>query len=236
MTKIEYPVRINKYLAQKNICSRREADKFISEGRVTINGRPAVLGDKVNFEDKVVMNKKAMPSKVYLAFNKPIGIVTHGPQKGEQDIKAVLNYPKHVFPVGRLDKDSWGLILLTNDGRVTKKLLDPEENHEKEYVVEVNKPVKALFMRQMEMGVRLDDGYKTKPCKIRKIDNTHFAIILTEGKKRQIRRMCASLNHHVEDLKRVRVANVKLGKLEVGEYRKIQSQELKNFLETLEIQ
>lgn len=233
MEKMKYPARINKYLAHKNICSRREADKLIEEGKILINGKPAKLGDKVNENDIVSTKANPQESRVYLAFNKPIGVITHSPQGEEIEISEILNFPKKVFPLGRLDKDSQGLMILTNDGRVTGKLLSPENNHEKEYVVRVDKDVDANFVRKMARGVVLDDGYRTKECEVKKISTNTFSIILTEGKKRQIRRMCGFFGYAVTDLKRVRVMNIELGGIKSGQYRKIKGAELEKFLQSL---
>jgi len=226
-----YPMRINRYLALKNICSRREADELISRGKVHINDRAAVLGDKVSEEDNVeVFLDDETKELVYLAYNKPKGIITHSPQKGEKSIENILNFSQKVYPVGRLDKDSYGLIILTNDGRVTGKLLSPDENHEKEYAVKVDRDITPSFIKHMSEGVELDDGYVTRPAVAKKINNITFSIILTEGKKRQIRRMCEKLGRAVTDLVRVRILNIKLGNLRSGAYRKIEGKELDDFL------
>ena len=229
---IKYPIRINKYLAYKQICARREADELISQQKVKINGRIAVLGDKVKEKDKVeVVNftKKL----VYLAFNKPKGVITHSPQKGEASIKDVLNFEKEVFPLGRLDKNSSGLIILTNDGRLTDRLLNPEYNHEKEYVVKTDRNIDGIFFKKMAEGIKLDDGYITKKCIVTKISRERFSIILTEGKKHQIRRMCAAFGYGVSNLERRRIMNIKLGSLQPGEFREIKGYELSQFLKSL---
>lgn len=229
---IAYPMRINKYLAMKRIASRREADKFIEQRKVMINGRVAVLGDKVN-EGDVVETKDLNKRNVYLAFNKPKGIITHSPQGEEKEISEIIKYPKEVFALGRLDKDSQGLIILTNDGLITDRLLNPENAHEKEYVVMTDKSISSEFLRIMKKGVKLDDGYITKKCSIAKLADRTFSIILTEGKKRQIRRMCESLGYRVMDLKRIRIMNIELGKLKSGELREIKGKELEEFLKEL---
>lgn len=228
---MEFPIRINKYLAQEKVASRREADELIRSGKVKINGKLAKLGDMVNETDKVtfINNKKF----VYYALNKPRGLVTHSPQKGEEGILETIKFPEKVFPLGRLDKDSRGLIILTNDGRMTDKLLNPDYEHEKKYLVEVHKPLNREFVIRMGDGVKLDDGYRTKKCLVKKEAPQFFSIVLTEGKKRQIRRMCSSLSYHVEDLNRVRIMNIQLGDLPEGQYRPIQKEELKKFLEGL---
>ncbi len=229
-----YPMRINKYLAHKNIATRREADELIVAGKVKINGKLAVLGDKVNEKDKVIVDKKIRDTEfAYLAYNKPAGIMTHSPQGQNRSIEDIISFQQKVFPVGRLDKDSCGLIILTNDGRITDKLLNPDYDHEKEYVVKVNKTISPSFIKHMSNGLVLGDGYKTKKCQVKKMDNFSFSIILTEGKKRQIRRMCEKLDHHVVELKRVRIMNIKLDNLMYGKYRKIKGQELQEFLQSI---
>ncbi len=234
MEEIKYPVRINKYLALQKICARREADELILQKKVKINARIAVLGDKVLENDKVTVDfPDKVRKKVYLAFNKPKGIITHSPQNGEKEIKDILNFRKNVFPVGRLDKNSSGLIILTNDGRLTDRLLNPEYNHEKEYIIKVNKPIENFFLKRMAEGVKLDDGYITKKCNIRKISSERFSIILTEGKKHQIRRMCDALGYGVAHLERRRIMNIKLGGLLPGDFREIKGCELLELLKSL---
>lgn len=230
---IIYPIRINRYLALQKICSRREADQFIADGKIGINGKLAKLGDRVNEGDKVEVIKNLGKQYVYLAFNKPKGVITHSPQGKEKSIEDVVKYSPKVWPVGRLDKDSWGLIILTNDGRITDALLNPERNHEKEYIVTVDKVVDPNFVKRMGNGVRLDDGSVTKKCVVRKKSNYTFSIILTEGKKHQIRRMCQMLGYNIVDLKRVRVLNVEIGNVLPGQYRKIGGGELKIFLDKM---
>ena len=235
MEEIIYPIRINRYLALNNYCSRREADALIEKGVVLINGKKAKIGDKVNENDKIEVNSKVagvMKKYVYFAFNKPRGIVTHSPKDGQRSIKNITYSADDVFPVGRLDKNSRGLIILTNDGRVNDKLLNPEYNHEKEYVVEVNKPITNIFLKVMRQGVQLED-FKTKPAIVEKKDETIFHIVLTEGKKHQIRRMCTALGWEVVDLKRIRVMSVRLNTLGSGQQRKIQGPELEEFLASL---
>lgn len=245
MKEIKYPARINKYLAFKKVCARREADELILQKKVKINGRTAVLGDRVQENDKITVessNKKL----VYLAFNKPKGVITHSPQEGEKEIKDILEYAggpersRGIFPVGRLDKNSSGLIILTNDGRVTDRLLNPEYEHEKEYIVKVNKNIDNLFLKKMAGGIKLpaspaggDDGYVTKECVVEKISSDRFSIVLTEGKKHQIRRMCDALGYGILNLERRRIMNIKLNKLLPGDYREIKGQELEEFLKSL---
>ena len=193
------------------------------------------MGDKVKEKDKVTVegNSKKL---VYLAFNKPRGIITHSPQNGEKEIKDVLKVPKRVVPVGRLDKNSSGLIILTNDGRLTDKLLNPEYNHEKEYIIKVAKPIENNFLKRMAEGVKLDDGYVTKKCSVQKISAERFSITLTEGKKHQIRRMCDAFGYGVVDLERRRIMNIKLNSLQPGDYRELKGYELKELLKSLELE
>jgi 23S rRNA pseudouridine2604 synthase len=237
MEEVIYPIRINRYLALNNISSRREADALIEKGVVLINGKKAKIGDKVNADDKVTVNAKSadvMKKYVYFAFNKPRGIVTNSPKDGQKSIKDITYSADDVFPVGRLDKNSRGLLILTNDGRINDKLLNPEYNHEKEYVVEVNKPITNIFLKVMRQGVQLED-FKTKPAIVEKKDEMTFHITLTEGKKHQIRRMCTDLGWEVVDLKRIRVMGIKLGTLGSGQQRKLQGKELEDLLKSLGI-
>jgi 23S rRNA pseudouridine2604 synthase len=237
MKDIAYPIRINRYLALNNYCSRREADALILKKIVKINGEIGKIGDKVNEGDTVEVNmqvKDKLKKYRYVAYNKPMGIVTHTPENQQQGIREVTDLPREFFPVGRLDKKSHGLIILTNDGRVTDKLLNPEFEHEKEYVVRTNKSITNIFIKIMSNGVQLED-FKTKPCKIKKVADKEFKIILTEGKKHQIRRMCTDIGFEVVDLKRVRVMNVKIGNLGTGKKRELVGVELENFLKELGI-
>ena len=238
MESIEYPIRINRYLALKQLASRREADRLIEDGQVKINGRVAALGDKVQEKDIVTVGsgaKDLAKSRIYLAYCKPEGIVTHSPERGQQSIADILDIGTRVFPVGRLDMDSRGLIILTNDGRVTDKLLNPEGAHEKEYLVRVDRPVNPEFIAAMAKGVRLDDGYVTRKCTVESTAPKAFRIVLTEGKKRQIRRMCEALGYNVTDLLRIRIMNVRLRDLRAGEYRQIAGAELQMFLRSIGI-
>jgi 23S rRNA pseudouridine2604 synthase len=221
-------------MADKKIASRREADELIKRGKVKINGRMAKIGEAVGETDKVTVEGN-LKNLVYLAFNKPEGIVTHSPQKGETSIADILNLDCGVFPLGRLDKESRGLIILSNDGRATGRLLSPEYYHEKEYEVEVNKRLEKNFIERMEQGVKLDNGRVTRKCVLKKLDDFSFSIILTEGKNRQIRRMCESLGYKVTDLNRIRIMNIKLGNLKIGSRRIISGKERGEFLSELKI-
>ncbi len=228
-----YPMRINKYLAKEGIATRRAADELVTRGKVLINGRVAVLGEKVNATDKVTLRGKSSTKKnLYFAYNKPVGVITHSPQLGEKDIRGSV--PMDVFPVGRLDKDSSGLIILTNDGRVTDRLLNPLFDHDKEYRVRTSDPLRESFKKTMEAGVDIE-GYLTKPCTVRKTGPKSFMITLTEGKKHQIRRMVAALHNTVVDLERSRILNIRLDDLKPDAWREIAGEELKKFLTHLGI-
>ena len=234
LEKPAYPMRINKYLALKKHSTRRGADELIDQKKVFINGRLAVLGDKVNEKDSVEVRFRGKQKPyLYIAYNKPKGIVTHSAQKDDKEIKHVVSL-KDVFPVGRLDKDSHGLIILTNDGRITERLLGPTHAHEKEYLVKTKNVLRSSFKEKMEAGVKIERE-KTARCKVTIIDDHTFKVILTEGKKHQIRRMCVALFQEVEDLKRTRVMNIELGTLPVGSYRELEGEELRTFLHSLEL-
>lgn len=231
---LTYPLRINRYLALTNHATRTGADDLIKKGFVTINGRKAVLGDQVNEGDKVVVSGKA-PSKnyVYYAYNKATGVSTN-PDPKSKDILQVTKFPTKVFPVGRLDKDSHGLILMTNDGRVTDRLLSPKYVHDKEYVVKVKPAFNDNFIKAMGNGVAFD-GFVSKKCTVTRKSSDTFIIILTEGKKRQIRRMSEALHHDVVDLKRVRILNIELAKIPLGGFQEIKGKELDELLRLLQL-
>ena len=235
---MEFPMRINKYLAHTGVASRREADELIAAGKVLVNGTKAETGQKVVETDNVQVKGKTKP-KTYLAYYKGRGIITHSPAEGETDIATKLAKDfgiTHVSPIGRLDKDSEGLMILSNDGRVTGPMLDPEASHEKEYDVLVDKRINGMFKKAMETGVDIE-GYRTKPSKVKSHpkNENRFSLTLTEGKKHQIRRMCAALGYQVQSLRRKRIMNVNLDKLKPNQYRKIQGDELKDFLKELNI-
>ncbi|MHB8660778.1 MAG: pseudouridine synthase [Minisyncoccota bacterium] len=229
-----YPMRINKYLArERGIATRSGADELVARGIVRINGRVATLGDKVQSTDTVEIVGKTTPKKyLYYAYHKPVGVITHSPQMGEKDIKRSVTLPEDVFPVGRLDKDSSGLIILTNDGRVTDRLLNPDYAHDKEYRVRTLDPLRDSFKKTMEAGVDIE-GYLTKRCSVRKTGPNNFAVTLTEGKKHQIRRMVAALHNTVVGLERIRILNIKLGNLASGAWRRIEGEELTAFLSAI---
>lgn len=228
-------VRLNKYLADRKLASRREADRLIAEGKVLVNGKKAKIGQKVEEDDMVRLAPDATRSRTYLAYYKGIGIITHSPTKGETDVVTRLQKDyglKDLFPIGRLDKASEGLLIVTDDGRITGPLLDSGNDHEKEYEVTVDKPVTVGLLKQLARGVNIE-GYKTKPALAAPKGPKLFRLILTEGKKHQIRRMCAALGWQVQNLKRVRIANIELGKLKPNQYRKISGKELQIFLKEL---
>jgi len=209
-------VRINKYLADKKIATRRGADELVKKKKVFINGKRAELGDRVREIDKVEVKGADKKAYLYYAYNKPAGVETDSPREG-------------LFPLGRLDKASHGLLILTNDGRITDQLLNPKYFHEKEYLVKTSTKLRSNFKQKMEAGVDIE-GYKTKPCKVEILNEHAFRVILTEGKKHQIRRMCANLFQEVANLKRERIMNIKLGKLNPNALRLIKGEELATFL------
>jgi 23S rRNA pseudouridine2604 synthase len=226
----EQKTRINKYLSEVGYCSRREADKLITAGRVQLNGEVPEMGTKVGADDIISVDGKRVndPKEnfVYLAFNKPIGIVCTTDTKVEKDnIIDFINYPKRIFPIGRLDKPSEGLIFLTNDGDIVNKILRARNNHEKEYIVTVNKPITGDFVRKMGDGVPILETI-TRKCKVQQMGKNKFRIILTQGLNRQIRRMCDYLGYDVVTLKRIRIMNVSLD-IPVGKWRDLTPAELK---------
>jgi len=230
--------RLNKYLSEAGYCSRRAADKLINEGRVTVNGFVPEMGTKVVHGDKVKVDGKTIlndsKKRTYIAFNKPIGIVcTTDTGVEKNNIIDYINYPIRIFPIGRLDKDSEGLILLTDDGDIVNKILRASNNHEKEYIVRVDKPISQTFVQRMSAGITLEElGKTTKSCRVEKLNTYEFKIILTQGLNRQIRRMCEYLNYEVQSLKRTRIMNIHQ-KCEVGTYRDLTIDELKTLNNTL---
>ncbi|MAM20047.1 MAG: 23S rRNA pseudouridine(2604) synthase RluF [Bacteroidota bacterium] len=225
-------IRINKFLSQLGYCSRRAADKLIDQGRIKVNGQLPEMGLKVNKEDHIEVDGKTVSKaelkedNVYIAFNKPVGIVCTTDTRVEKDnIIDYINYPKRIFPIGRLDKPSEGLIFLTNDGDIVNKILRARNNHEKEYIVSVNKPITRNFIKKMASGVPILDTV-TRKCEVEQVGQHTFRIVLTQGLNRQIRRMCEYLGYEVTALKRIRIMNIGLD-IPVGEYRDITEQELK---------
>ena len=225
----EQKIRLNKYLSEIGYCSRRAGDKLIESGRVLVNNEPATLGQKIIITDEIKIDNEVvevkLKRKIYLALNKPIGIVCTTDTKVEKDnIIDFINYPERIFPIGRLDKPSSGLILLTNDGDIVNKILRTEHNHEKEYLVRVDKPLSQTIIDRMSKGVPILDTI-TKECEIKKISTNEFKIILTQGLNRQIRRMCEYFNYKVVSLERTRIMNIKLD-LPLGEHRELTDDEI----------
>lgn len=237
---MDFPMRINKYIAHQGWSSRREADALIEAKKVLVNGRPAVLGQQIAATDNVELKDGARSARAYYAYYKGRGVISHSPDQGEIDIATKIE-EQHgltgVYPVGRLDKDSEGLILLTNDGRVTGPLLNPDSGFQKEYDVIVDKPINGWFIKHMNEGVKIEH-YRTKPTETvaHPENQRRFSVTLTEGKKHQIRRMCAALGYQVQDLKQVRIANIELGKLKPNQFRKLQGEELSTLLTALAIE
>jgi 23S rRNA pseudouridine2604 synthase len=214
-------VRLNKYISETGVCSRREADKWIEAGRVTLNGQPASLGTQVADGDEVRVDGDAIGIKkkqVYIALNKPVGIICTTEAHIEDNIIDHVGYPERIFPVGRLDRDSEGLILLTNNGDIVNEILRSENNHEKEYLVTVDRPITDLSLRMLADGVKIM-GELTKPSKVARLNAQSFRIILTQGLNRQIRRMCSALGYKAQRLQRVRIMNICLGNLQPGQWR-----------------
>ena len=228
--------RLNKFIADSGYCSRREADRLIEEGKVMIDGRVGVLGDKILPGMRVVVDGHLVSGesdKVYIALNKPKGIVCTTDPREPMNVVDYIDFPQRIFPVGRLDKDSEGLLLLTSDGEIVNRILRAAGGHEKEYEVMVDKPVTTEFLQKMAAGVPILDTV-TLPCKIRKTGPRSFNLILIQGLNRQIRRMCEALGYNVVNLKRIRIMGIKLGKLETGHWRYLTDKELGELFATLE--
>lgn len=222
-------ISLNKFISSTGICSRREADTWIAAGRVRLNNEIAQKGNRVLPKDKVYLDGKLLKNKakaIYLAFHKPAGITCTTDQRDRSNIIDFINYPQRIFPIGRLDKASTGLILLTNNGDIVNQILREENEHEKEYIVQVDRPINQRFVRQMQQGVPIL-GTVTKKCEVEKIGARLFRIILTQGLNRQIRRMCEHLNYKVVTLKRVRIMHIELGDLKVGKWRQLTPDELR---------
>jgi 23S rRNA pseudouridine2604 synthase len=227
---------INKFIAETGLCSRREADKMLDAGRVLLNGQPAQKGNRVAAGDEVSVDGKSLttkPAAVYLALHKPAGITCTTDQRDKTNIIDFVNYPERIFPIGRLDKPSTGLILLTNDGDIVNKILRVENAHDKEYIVTVDKPIDKEFIRRMAGGLPILDRV-TKRCEVEKLGKQKFRIVLTQGLNRQIRRMCEYLGYEVLTLKRLRIMNVRLDDLPVGEWRELRDTELEVLLANME--
>lgn len=236
---MEEKTRLNKYIAECGVCSRREADRLIEAGKVYVNGKVAGMGVKVSSEDEVICNGQTLTSKndkVVLAYYKPLGITcTEKDRFADKTLKEAFNYPIRVTYAGRLDRETEGLLLMTNDGELINKLMRGTNNHEKEYYVKVTKNLDRDFKEKMEAGVFLRElNRKTKPCKVEIIGPSSFKIIITQGLNRQIRRMCAELGYKVDALQRTRVANIEIGKLRPGTFRRVTGEELEELYSIIE--
>lgn len=228
--------RLNKFIADSGYCSRREADRLIEEGRVKVDGRIGILGDKILSGMEVVVDGHSLSGrgeKVYIALNKPAGIVCTADPREPMNVVDYLDYPIRIFPVGRLDKDSEGLLLLTSDGEIVNRLLRAAGGHEKEYEVEIDRPITREFVEKMTAGVPILDTV-TLPCKVRKTGLRSFNIILIQGLNRQIRRMCEALGCNVRKLRRIRIMNIRLGNMQPGQWRELTEEELSILLAELE--
>jgi 23S rRNA pseudouridine2604 synthase len=225
-------LRLNKFISETGVCSRREADKWIEAGRVTCNGQKAALGTQVADGDEVLIDGLAVGTKkkqIYIALNKPVGIICTTETHIKDNIIEHVRFPERIFPVGRLDRDSEGLILLTNNGDIVNEILRSENNHEKEYVVWVDRPITDLALRMMASGVKIM-GEKTRPARVERINACAFRIVLTQGLNRQIRRMCSALGYKAQRLQRVRIMNIHLGDLKSGHWRHLSAPELAGLL------
>lgn len=231
-------MRINKFISETGFCSRRAADKLIDAGRVTINGNVAELGSQVEKTDAVEIDGhplQAKPELEYMILNKPVGITCTTERDIEGNIIDFVNHPKRIFPIGRLDKDSDGLIILTNDGDIVNRILRAENNHDKEYIVTVDAPITETFIEGMASGVEIL-GTTTKECVVEQLESRTFRIVLTQGLNRQIRRMCKEFGYRVKRLQRVRIMNVELGDLPIGEWRDLTESEMKTLFQILDQQ
>ncbi|MDM5156720.1 pseudouridine synthase [Bacillus sp. DX1.1] len=229
-------MRINQFISEARSCSRRETDRLIKAGRVSINGEVCTHGDIVAHDDIVRIDgnvvERITKEKIYIAFHKPVGITCTAAGHIEDNIIDYINHPERIFPVGRLDKASEGLILLTDDGAIANQILHGDHEHEKEYIVTVDKPFTDWFIEEMSQGVKIRDGM-TKPCKVTRVDGATFRIVLTQGMNRQIRRMSRAFGYTVTRLKRVRIMNIKLDGLEAGKWRNVTDQELQELVQQL---
>ncbi|SCX75275.1 23S rRNA pseudouridine2604 synthase [Pseudobutyrivibrio sp. AR14] len=231
--------RLNKYLSDAGVCSRRAADAAIEAGEVTVNGEPAVMGMKVTVSDEVRYKGQIVSNvgkkDILLAYNKPAGIVCTAEKREKNNIIEHINYPERIYPIGRLDKDSTGLILLTNQGDLVNKIMKAVNAHEKEYIVTVDKDITADFIKDMSSGVYLEElDVTTRKCRVTKTGSREFRIILTQGLNRQIRRMCQTFGYRVRTLKRIRIMNIELGNLKEDTYRDVNSKEIKELTKMLE--
>ena len=225
---VDEQIRLNKFLSDAGYCSRREADRLVEQGVVKVNGKTAVMGQKVTINDSIMVKGKNISreeEQIVIAFNKPVGVECTTDKNNPDNIVDYINYRKRIYPIGRLDKNSQGLILLTNDGALVNNILKASNYHEKEYVVTVDKPITEEFIKQMSKGVKILDQV-TRPCVVKKVNKHTFNIILTQGLNRQIRRMCETLGFKVQKLKRVRIMGVHLDNLPIGNYRNLTNSEL----------
>ncbi|MDO4523333.1 MAG: pseudouridine synthase [Eubacteriales bacterium] len=234
----QQPTRLNKYLSENGVCSRREADRLIEAGRVTVDGKPAVSGQKVLQHQQILVDGRGVTKEtemILLAVNKPRGIVCSSKsQGGDTTIEEFLHYPKRIYSIGRLDKDSEGLLLMTNNGEILNKIMRAGNFHEKEYLVEVNREFDEHFLRDMAEGVWLSElSVRTRPCRMERVDKRRFRIILTQGLNRQIRRMCSELGYRVVALRRERIMNIRLGHLKTGAWRKVTNTEMEELYDLI---
>lgn len=233
-------IRLNKYIADSGYCSRREADTCIEQGRVTVNGRQAVIGYMVQPNDRVLVDGELIKGgtdakkRIYIALNKPVGVTSTTDLKDPTNIVNYINHPERIFPIGRLDKDSQGLILLTNDGDIVNKILRAGNAHQKEYIVTVHKPITSEFVKRMSAGMKLEDGAITLPCKVVRETDKSFRIFLIQGLNRQIRRMCMMLGYNVEKLERIRIMNITLKGIRTGGSRELTDDEVKTIMKMVE--
>jgi 23S rRNA pseudouridine2604 synthase len=228
-------IRINKFFTEHGICSRREADRLVESGAITINGRVAKLGDRVDPEDIIARDGRVIPwgkAPIYIKYHKPVGVTTTSESHVERNIIAEIGHPERIFPIGRLDKDSSGLILLTNDGDIVNEILRSEFGHEREYVVEVDRPFDQSFLERMSRGVEIL-GSKTKPCQMTRLGRNRFGIVLIEGRNRQIRRMCQALGYRVTSLHRVRIMHITAKGLGVGAWKELTGEEREQLLKAI---
>lgn len=232
---MDHPIRINKFFTEQGICSRREADRLVESGTITVNGRVAKLGDRVSPADVIARDGQAIPwgkPPIYIKYHKPVGVTTTSEAHVERNIIAEIGHPERIFPIGRLDKDSSGLILLTNDGNIVNEILRTEFGHEREYVVELDRPFDQSFLDRMSRGVMVL-GSQTKPCRMSRVGHSRFRVVLTEGRNRQIRRMCQALGYRVTSLHRVRIMHITVQGLGVGEWKELTKQERGHLLEAV---
>jgi 23S rRNA pseudouridine2604 synthase len=232
---VAHTIRINKFFTEQGICSRREADRLVESGAITINGRVAKLGDQVEPSDVIAREGQVLPwgrAPLYIKYHKPVGVTTTSESHVPRNIVAEIGHPERIFPIGRLDKDSSGLILLTNDGDIVNEILRTEFGHEREYLVRVDRPFDQAFLDQMAEGVVIL-GSRTKPCRMSRVGRDRFCIVLTEGRNRQIRRMCQALGYRVTLLHRTRIMHITVNGLGVGEWKELTSQERAHLLKAV---